>query len=165
MDADINRLISILSNEREVYQDIRNLSTKKTDLIIHHKIEELDKLVRAEQSLIMLAGNWAQKREKCLEELAETQGVQVDEITMTWLLGKVDHSQKVQLQSIRDKLDETLTGQKRLNQLNEKLIVTNLEYIELALSHIIIKEPSSQFYEQDGIMNTKGKARLLDQKA
>jgi len=164
MDRAITQLIDILNKEKAVYQDIQELSLKKKDVIAAGKIEELDRIVTAEQSLIMLAGNLARSREKCMEEIEAMLGDNLQEKTLSALIPHIPKEKAETLFRIQEDFTRILEEQKRLNDINEKLIRMNLEFVELSKELFGGEQLSSEVYKPGGRKKSTENAKLLDQK-
>ncbi|MGI6707482.1 MAG: flagellar protein FlgN [Clostridia bacterium] len=164
MDRAITQLIDILNKEKAVYQDIQELSLKKKDVIAAGKIEELDRVVTAEQSLIMLAGNLARSREKCMDEIETILGDELQEKTLSALIRLVPKERAEVLTRIQEDFTRLLEEQKRLNEINEKLIRMNLEFVELSKELFGEEQLSSEVYRPGGKKESKENTKLLDQK-
>ncbi len=164
MDREITQLIDILNKEKAVYQDIQELSLKKKDVIAAGKIEELDQIVTAEQSLIMLAGNLARSREKCMDKIEGILGDDLQEKNLSALIPLIPKERAEALTRIQEDFTRILEEQKHLNDINEKLIRMNLEFVELSMELFGGEQVSSEVYKPGGRKESKENTKLLDQK-
>jgi len=56
-DRLINDLMDVLLQESKIYEDILEISKKKTDVIVKGKVSELESITNLEQSLIVKLEN------------------------------------------------------------------------------------------------------------
>jgi len=61
-DRLINDLMDVLLQESKIYEDILEISKKKTDVIVKGKVSELESITNLEQSLIVKIGKLEETR-------------------------------------------------------------------------------------------------------
>jgi Mg2+ and Co2+ transporter CorA len=159
------RIIEILEKECELYTILLDLSYKKTQMIVDGKVKELEKIVEAEQRLIIQLGHFEDEREESIGRYAEEQGIEIKDITISYLISQAQDDLKVRLQKIQETLHQVVENQKEVNQLNERLIKNNLEFIDFSLGLITGRDQSGNIYEKTGGAVIKQQERgLIDKK-
>jgi len=74
-DRLINDLMDVLLQESKIYEDILEISKKKTDVIVKGKVSELESITNLEQSLIVKIGKLEETRENIVTEIAGIAGM------------------------------------------------------------------------------------------
>ncbi len=164
-----NLLTGILANmekEKELYLELIQLSTGKTDLIIEKRVRDLEKLVAVEENIIANVGRLESERQELLQDLAKIRNIDSDSITLTNLIDWAYGDMKVKFQNLQSEFEGILHRQKHLNEINSKLLKTNLEYIDFAILLMTGEGASGKLYEKKGQV-TKGSQNrnLFDTKA
>lgn len=162
---DFQRIIEILEKECELYTVLLDLSHKKTRMITDGKVKELEKIVEAEQRLIIQLGHFEDEREESICRYAEKQGIENKDITISYLISKAQDDLKVRLEKVQETLYEIVENQKEVNRLNERLLKNNLEFIDFSLGLITGRDQSGEIYEKTGGAVAKQQERgLIDKK-
>lgn len=162
----IEEILSNMTMEKELYEDLNELSAQKTDLIIDKKIKDLEGMVDVEQKLILSIGKLESDRQELVEQLAHDRGLDSEHITMSSLIDLFDGDIKERLEGLRTEFRRVIDQQRHLNEINSRLIETNLEYINIALSLMTNEGTFGKVYEKKGQV-TKGNQNknLFDSKA
>jgi len=128
-------LRDVLQDELKLYEEMYNLTVKKTDVIINGKISDLDNITHLENSIILKLGQLETRREKVVINIQEQLGVKKDS-TISDILNYIDDKDEIkqELDSITKKLLDVLNSIKERNDLNGLLIKDTLEYIELNIN-------------------------------
>lgn len=160
------KILGNLEKEKEFYTELTELSTRKTDIIIKKQVDVLDKLVDLEQEIIAHIGELESDREKLVERLAGVKGVTPESITLSRLIEWSDEDIKIQFATLQEELGNIIQRQKKLNEINTKLIKSNLEYIGFALHLMAGDGTSGKVYEKKGQVSKNSQSRnLFDSKA
>lgn len=148
-------LEAILEKELAVLVDLKELTFKKTDLIINNKIQDLEKTIKTEESLINRMGLLEEERERLLD----TWGVAVD-TPISDVIEKIPGNSE-NLVDIKDKLHSVMEELYLRNRLNDDLIRENLDWIEFNINLITNIYPHPSY----GKNNTKsGGNSIFDRK-
>lgn len=150
-------LRDVLLDELKLYEEMYNLTVKKTDVIINGKISDLDNITHLENSLILKLGQIEARREKVVVNIQEQLGVKKDS-TISEILSHIDDADEIkqELDNIAKKLLNVLNSIKEKNDLNGLLIRDNLEYIELNIN--LLTNATDR-----GIYNNKTQKELTSQ--
>jgi FlgN protein. len=76
----INDLFDVLDGEMLLYKDLLDISTKKTDVIIQGKIQELDNMTKVEGNIICKLSMLEEEREKILSGYDDTGEITISEL-------------------------------------------------------------------------------------
>ncbi len=136
MEALSVRLIEILEEENRVYSDILDISRRKTRIIVDGKVDQLDRLTRTEQQMVIGIGRLEKEREGIIRQLAGHMGVERKDINIDMLRDRLRGGLKDRLSKAKDEIGKTLDELKKVNELNSQLIQKSLEYIDFSINLI-----------------------------
>lgn len=153
------RLLGLLKEEMAIYEILLELATKKTDIIIHGKIKELDETVQMERNFIKKLVELEEKRESTLKEMGKGEGVTISEVIKSLPL-----EEAMEFNNVKERLSAVLKELGERNDLNMALIEQALEYVNYS-----IKTISEALEEDKGIYGERGTSKgytsLIDKKA
>jgi hypothetical protein len=153
------RLLGLLKEEMAIYEILLELATKKTDIIIHGKIKELDETVQMERNFIKKLIELEEKRENTLKEMGKGEDVTVSEVVKNLPL-----EEAMEFNSVKERLSVVLKELGERNDLNMALIEQALEYVNYSIKAISeALEEDKGVYGEKG--NSKGYTSLIDKKA
>ncbi|AST56864.1 FlgN family protein [Thermoanaerobacterium thermosaccharolyticum] len=156
---DINDLIDVLNGEMLLYKDLLDISSKKTDVIIHGKIQELDNMTKVEGSIICSLSKLEEEREKILSSYDDT-----GEITISELCKMLPEDDAKKLKKIQKEFESLLKALNDRNELNKSLLQQSIEYVNYSIGLI-----SSNLVQDNGIYGDNGSIKqyssIIDRKA
>lgn len=156
---DINDLIDVLNGEMLLYKDLLDISSKKTDVIIHGKIQELDNMTKVEGNIICKLSMLEEEREKILSGYDDT-----GEITISELCKMLPEDDAKKLKKIQKEFESLLKALNDRNDLNKSLLQQSIEFVNYSLSII-----SNNLIEDNGIYGDNGSVKhvssIIDRKA
>ncbi|ADL69673.1 FlgN family protein [Thermoanaerobacterium thermosaccharolyticum DSM 571] len=156
---DINDLFDVLDGEMLLYKDLLDISTKKTDVIIHGKIQELDNMTKVEGSIICRLSKLEEEREKILSGYDDT-----GEITISELCKMLPEDDSKKLKKIQKEFESLLKALNDRNELNKSLLQQSIEYVNYSIGLI-----SSNLVQDNGIYGDNGSIKqyssIIDRKA
>lgn len=130
----VNDLIDVLDQEAKTYDDILKISKNKTNIIVEGKVNELEKIVKLEQSLVLQMSKMEDQRERLISKISGIIGIEPEKITIKSLITHVDKKQGEILKKQQEGIAETLKELGGSNDLNSKLIKNSLDYIRFSLN-------------------------------
>ena len=164
MDKLFLEIINNMEEEKEIYNQLIQLSEKKTELISNQRISDLDKLVGVEEEFIIRIGKLEDDRHKLLDKLGQKRGQ--GSITLSNLIEWSQGKDRDNFIKLRDEFNEIIEKLNQLNQINAKLIRSNLDYVEFAIQFMTGENRSGQVYESKGETKKISQSRnLFDSKA
>ena len=149
-DEIANKLVAVLELEATLYQDASDISAKKTDVIVHGKIEDLDSLVKAEQAIILKIGKLEDEREKIVEALSDELELNLEGVTLSDINSRLGRESYSRLDSCQKSLAHTLGGLKNSNDTNAQLIQNALDYVNFSVNLLTTNQNTGNNYSQDG---------------
>ena len=153
----IETLIQVLNEECEVFDQLLEISSNKTQAIVANDITKLQKITDQEQDVLTVITNLENKREEATTDIATVLGKDPKNSTLKDIISYLDGQADVknQLAKIHDNL---LTKVKRLseeNQHNAVLVQDQLDLIDFSLNALrgINQAPETGSYN-NGAYNT-----------
>lgn len=132
----MENLIEVLDLESQEYENLLELSTKKTPVIVAGSLEELAKITDEEQTVVSKINHLEQKRQEVFADIANVINKDVNTLMLadlvTMLKARPQEQQK--LAKVHDKLSSTVHDVKRVNEQNRVLIQNALEMVEFDMN-------------------------------
>ena len=129
----ISRLITALSEQRDIYIKLYGLSLQKRDAIEGQDLEKLNQIVKDEQPLLILLNDSERVRIRILGEITPSLGVPAEKISLQNIIDVCPPSFIAPLKRIYVELSNALKSQVNINEVNRKLIESRLEYINFMM--------------------------------
>lgn len=165
METDlVKQLTVILNRENEIYETLSKLSNNKTDIIVAGKVNELENIIKIEQSLVIKIAKLEDQREKLVESLSFNLGKKPEDITLSELVEKIGERESAELKTCQDKIVKTINVLKTANELNAKLIKSSLEYIDFSINMMTSINTVTNSYGSTGHSGETNKRSLFDVK-
>lgn len=161
----LQKFVDVLEKECELYSILLDLSKKKTQVIVDADIGELEKIVEMEERLIFELRNLEDKREEWVTDFAKQRGVTPEDVTVSYLVSQAEGQIQERLKQLQDRLYGIIEEQKQVNQINERLIRNNLEFIDFSIGLITGRGQAGSIYSKTGGADTRQQGRsLIDKK-
>ena len=146
----MENLISVLEAEGTAYEELLELSMKKTPVIVNGDLEGLQKITDEEQIIVARINHLDVKREEVTKDIANVLNKDVKKLKLADIVNMLSQRpvEQNQLAAAHDKLKE-VTGQiRRVNEQNRELIQSALEMVEfdLNLIHSMKSAPQTANY-------------------
>jgi flagellar biosynthesis/type III secretory pathway chaperone len=160
----VEKLTDILTKENDIYETLFKISNNKTDLIVSGKVNELENIVKIEQSLVLKIAKLEDQREKIVEAMSATLGKKPESITVSELVEHLGQENSVELKACQDKMLKNIKNLKNNNELNSKLIKNSLEYIDFSINMMTSIGTVTNSYGSSGSADEAKKRSLFDVK-
>ena len=134
----MENLISVLEEEGKAYEELLELSLKKTPVIIGGDLENLQKITDDEQIIVAKINRLDAKREEVTKDIANVLNKDVTKLKLVDIINLLSQrpvEQKL-LAAAHDKLKEVVGQMTRINEQNRDLIQRSLEMVEFDLNLI-----------------------------
>ena len=146
----MENLISVLEEEGKVYEELLELSMKKTPIIINGNLEGLQKITDEEQIIVAKINRLDVKREDVTKDIANVLNKDVTKLKLADIIHMLSQRpvEQNQLASAHDKLKTVVGQMTRVNEQNRDLIKSSLEMVEfdLNLLHSMRSAPQTANY-------------------
>jgi len=163
-DRLINDLMDVLLQESKIYEDILEISKKKTDVIVKGKVSELESITNLEQSLIVKIGKLEETRENIVTEIAGIAGMDPSEMTISELEKHVDEKQAEKLREYKKHMTSIIEEIKNINEVNSRLITNSIDFIDFSINILTSANLGGNNYSKEGQINENGKKGYFDVK-
>ncbi|MDF2989312.1 MAG: FlgN protein [Eubacterium sp.] len=160
----VAKLTEVLNKENEIYDTLYKLSNNKTDLIVGGKVQELENIVKIEQSLVIKIAKLEDQREKIVGELCTILGQKPEDITISELTARLGDEKSTLLKECQDKMLKNIDKLKNTNDLNSRLIKNSLEYIDFSINMMTSIDTVNNSYGSSGFVGDTKKRNLFDVK-
>ena len=146
----MENLISVLEEEGKAYEELLELSMKKTPIIIGGDLEGLQKITDEEQIVVARVNRLDAKREDVTKDIANVLNKDVKKLKLADIINLLSQRpmEQKQLAAAHDKLKEVVGQMTRVNEQNRELIKSSLEMVEfdLNLLHSMRSAPQTANY-------------------
>lgn len=160
----IGQLAGILNQENEIYDTLSKISNNKTNLIIGGKVNELENIIKIEQSLVIKISKLEDQREKLVGKLCAQLGQKPEDVTISSLTEDLSEAESAELKACQDKMLKNIETLKSTNELNSKLIKNSLEYIDFSINMMTSIDTVTNNYGSSGNAGDAKKRNLFDVK-
>jgi flagellar biosynthesis/type III secretory pathway chaperone len=166
MRDSVTELLKILTSENEMYQSFERLAHKKTEILIQSEADELMKIVGEEELLLKELKIMEHQRQEVMKRICEECQLDNIEANLQEVLGHFEDEEAKKVQEIQLELKENVKKLKMMNEKNEALIKSSLEYIDFSLNVLSNAKGSSgdNNYGNKGEVNQKSKKAMFDVK-
>ncbi len=160
----IGQLAEILNQENEIYDTLSKISNNKTNLIIEGKVNELENIVKIEQTLVIKISKLEDQREKIVGKLCAELGQKPEDVTISGLAEQLSKKEAAELKACQEKMVKNIEELKNTNELNSKLIKNSLEYIDFSINMMTSIDTFTNSYGSSGNTGDTKKRNLFDVK-
>ncbi len=138
MASVIQELITVLTEEQQLYEKIIPIALEKKNVIIKNNLESLQEITEQEQLAIDQVTALEKKRSEVIVNIGILLNRKPDELTLKEIIRLLENQPKEQkqLSQIHDQLKQTVQELKNINIQNKSLIVQSLEMIEFNMNLI-----------------------------
>ena len=159
-----NELINTLKQEKGVYDSVLKIAEDKTDVIIKGKVDELEKMLKLEQELVLQLAKLEDLRERLVAKIFSELGIAGRDMTISTLAQAMEGPYASKLKECQGLLLDTIGRLKAKNDLNSKLIKNSLEYINFSINLIASVDSGSNNYSGSGQVSDAKKRNFFDMK-
>jgi len=160
-----DKLYQILSEEYQVYGELKELANQKQEALIENELEELAEIVEAETELMDNVDKLEAARLELLEAIAGNLDISVDDLNFNELLSELSESRQAEYSELRDKLLELIEDLNALNEGNRQLLMEALKFNEFSMKAVIGSE-DQQTYKNPGKTGKNNKSnRIINRQA
>ena len=132
----VEELISVLEEEKSVYESLLQCAESKRQILIDADVPALEQLTATEQNDADTLVQMSNRQLQLLQDIATVLGKAKEDITVTKIIGYLESQPEVRerLKIARDGLLSVAGEVNRLNQMNEALLKQALELAEFDIT-------------------------------
>jgi flagellar biosynthesis/type III secretory pathway chaperone len=150
-------LIEVLEKESLEYENLLQLSMKKTSVIVSENLEELAKITDEEQVVVSRINHLDTQRNEAIGDIANVLNKDVAKLKIVDLIKMLAArpEEQTKLADVFDKLQVNVRGVKRVNEQNRELLESALEMVKFNMNILqsMNKAPETANYNR-GAYNT-----------
>ncbi len=159
-----DNLISLMAELVAVYQTILENSRKKKQVIIAADVEELDRLIKQEEAVILQIGKQEAMKNKLTLDLAAAYGIPPEELTLDKVKSLADAETAAKLQKLEDALVAIINELAPLNRLNAELLQQSLNFVNYNLNLLTHNSVGPNYAAKDNDKSAPRSKALIDAK-
>ncbi|MFW6309439.1 MAG: flagellar protein FlgN [bacterium] len=166
----VSNLITVLKNEFEYYQKLKDLAEIKNQAIIDNDVDELSQQIEKDKKVIETLDNLEEKRVDVLVALREELGLEEGQLEYEVLIENISDRAGEELNRVREKLLQVMEELHQINEQNKVLLQEAIKLNNFSFNMIAnIVEPDLDTYTDNNKSN-KNKSdskikRIIDRRA
>jgi flagellar biosynthesis/type III secretory pathway chaperone len=145
MSAD--KLIECLNRTLKLHQSLYELATRKTEIIKEGDIDALSSMIKDENKHVMAINKLEDERKLIVTKIVSDHPIQGDEPALTDVIALTSKPEGKMLLSLREEINEQLSELKRVNQLNQELVHSSLQFVNYSLD-LLMPRPQTINYNK-----------------
>lgn len=167
---ELSTIIVTLENIEKMHRSLYEISLKKTELVKKNQIEELDSILKTEQSHVAAIETLEKQRQVQVKQYLTNKNFSYTGMPTVAQLIEAAHEEPLQaeLKVLRERLMEVVEALKAQNDLNQKLVFQSLQFVNLSLNMMRPQQQQEQVnYSDKEVLgqNTVGKKSYFDSQA
>ncbi|TQE91421.1 flagellar protein FlgN [Ureibacillus terrenus] len=153
----IQPILSILEKLEKMHKSLLDYAHQKTELVKHNDVDELNNILKIEQSHVAAIEQLEAQRQEKVKEYFRAKGLKVSgPPTVAELMEAVeDEEERRRLADVRSRLMNVIEALKRQNELNQQLILNSLQFVNVTLNML---RPQAEPINYSGRMSQGGGA-------
>ncbi|RKQ14564.1 flagellar protein FlgN [Ureibacillus endophyticus] len=162
----VQQIIKTLENLEKMHKSLLELAYKKTEIVKKGDMEELDVMLKNEQSHVAAIGTLEQQRQALVQDYLNAKGfAPVGIPTVLDVIEAAEtETERKQLEEVRKRLILVVDDLRKQNDLNQKLVFQSLKFVNMTLD-LLRPQPSQINYSGDQTRNTVPKNSSFDSQA
>jgi len=149
-ERSIVKLITVLSEEMRMYNELLLVLRKKQSSIIEGKIEGLKKAMEQEQAILKRSETVIKTRKASLKELSEALGMEDEIRTIAQLIELVESTYAERLSDIHRSLQRIVQEVVLTNEENRYLLNYSIKFVREAARELIKSSEQFPVYSAEG---------------
>jgi len=132
----VQPIITILEKLEKMHKSLLEHAYRKTELVKNNDMDELDQMLKIEQSHVAAIEQLEAQRQQNVMEYFQEKGIAVSNApTVEELIEAVeDEEERKQLEDVRNRLMKIIVDLKLQNELNQQLIFNSLQVVNVTLN-------------------------------
>lgn len=159
-------LADLMDDIYTLYSQSVEISKEKSDVILKGDTDRLQEIISEEKKVTRAIALKENERLKLVDSICTLGNIDKSDVVFSNIISIAEESMQQRLRMILEKLNNILNEQKHLNELNNKLIKNNLDYINFSMNLIAGAGSSTASYSKKGKAGDKAqKVSFIDAKA
>lgn len=127
-------LVENLKEQYEYYNELLEISTEKTNVIVNNDTESLTKINTVENMLVGRLEKLDKKNREILDDIVMVTGKKLDKVSVKTVATLLSDEESKELDTLTKELVDVATKMKLINDKNKILVSTSLEYTEVSMN-------------------------------
>ncbi len=127
-------LVSNLKEQIEYYNELFQISSEKTKVIVNNDIESLSKINTVENMLVVRLEKLDKKNREVISDIIMVTGKKVEKASVKGVAAVLSEEEGIVLVQLADELVQVATQMKEVNEKNKILVNTSLEYSDFSMN-------------------------------
>jgi len=151
MRNSLDKLCSLLIEQKEVLNNMLTLAKEEQQIIISGESDKLENIIRLELKELNKLGAIEKNRLALHKNIAAELGISEDNITVTIIADKAEPDERTAIKKLQSELMPLIEEHTAVNKENRELIKAHVEYSETMLDLMVGSEdPLNNMYGVDG---------------
>lgn len=161
----VGKLTDVLEKQKDYYNTINELSGQKTEVVLNKDVQALNKIVEAEEVLLIKLGEEEQKRMEIASSLAKSLGLDEGDVTISSIVQELKNKNEdtTAIEDVSNELISIIDKQKIYNKTNMRLIENNLAYIKDVIQKVVIGDGNDNTYNPKGQRTVTQRQNIIDE--
>lgn len=129
-----DELISVLLEILKLYQEILGLGYLKREVLIQHNIQEIEKITKQEENLILKLDKLDAIREDLIQGISLMCGLGDKKMTLSQISQGADQETLHNIKSMEQEFSKVISEMTQLNEVNKKLVEQAMLIVNCTLS-------------------------------
>jgi len=145
----VQTIMTILEKLEKMHRSLLEHSYRKTELVKKGDMEELDQMLKIEQSHVAAIETLEQQRQQVVTEYLRAKRIAPAGIPSVAdvIEATEDETEKSELQAVRKRLISVIDELKQQNDLNQKLVYQSLQFVNMTME---MMRPSTEQINYSG---------------
>ena len=162
----IQDLCKILNKQYNIYKKLAELASEKEKTLLNNDAQKLSEIIKKEKTHLEDLEKYEDKRKDIIEQIAQKQSFDYDNLSFENLLSTLNNNQKNKLKTIRDKLLDIIKKLEEKNDTNRHLLEQALKLNNFSLKMFQqAMQPEQKTYNRPGEKNDDNGRNIIDRKA
>ncbi|MFQ6604262.1 MAG: flagellar protein FlgN [Fidelibacterota bacterium] len=141
--------IDLLTEEKDLYENVLRTMRQKSKVIVAGKISELDGILVKEQYTLRTANHFSEKRYRLLSRLIESPDGK--DMKLKDIIARAPDEYRSTLEALRDELRSVVREIQWTNLENRRLLLKSIEYIQsLIRTFLSLERKDAKLYDNKG---------------
>lgn len=164
----VQQIIKTLENLEKMHKSLLELAYKKTEIVKKGDMEELDGMLKNEQSHVAAIGTLEQQRQALVQDFLNAKGIATLGIptVLDVIEAAESENERNQLEEVRKRLMLVVDDLRKQNDLNQKLVFQSLQFVNVTLD-LLRPRPDQINYSGNTVrkQNTTSNKTMFDSQA
>lgn len=131
----VQPIISILEKLEKMHSSLLQLANEKTELVKKGDMDELDSIIKNEQSHVAAIEVLEKQRQQMVTDYLRAKGIALSGTpTVAQVIEAAEtEEERYQLEDIRNQLSAVIDNLRKQNDLNQKLVFQSLQFVNMSL--------------------------------